>query len=43
MPIGIDITSGEVVLYKFKEDPNSAENTLITSGNGCGKSYLVSP
>lgn len=43
VPLGMDIKSGQVVLYKFKEDVESAENTLIAGETGSGKSYFVKP
>ena len=40
-PLGIDIMSGGPVMYKFKEDPNAAENWLISAETGGGKSLWV--
>lgn len=43
LPLGMDIISGQVVLYVFKEDPEEAENILIAGETGSGKSYLLKP
>lgn len=43
VPLGMDIVSGQVVLYKYKEDPEEPENTLICGETGSGKSRLVKP
>ncbi len=40
-PMGLDIRRKETVLYKFKLDPNKAENWLISAATGGGKSYFV--
>lgn len=40
-PMGIDIKRKEVVLYKFKSDPNKVENWLISAESGGGKSYFM--
>ena len=37
----MDIDTHEVVLRKFKEDPDAAENWLISAGTGGGKSYWI--
>ena len=39
--LGIDILSQTPVLRKFKEDPDAADNWLISAGTGGGKSYWV--
>lgn len=41
VPIGIDLYSQVPVLKKFKIDPDAAENYLIYSGTGGGKSYYI--
>lgn len=41
VPIGIDVNRKELVLYKFKDDPNKVENWLISAISGGGKSYFV--
>lgn len=41
IPLGIDVLSNEVILRKFKADPDAAENWLISAGTGGGKSYFV--
>lgn len=43
VPLGMDIMSGETVMYKFKGDPEAPENVLIGGETGSGKSYLVKP
>lgn len=43
VPLGIDIRSKSPVLWKFKDDPDAAENWLITAATGGGKSYFVKP
>lgn len=43
IPLGMDIKSGQVVLYKFKENPEAAENVLVSGETGSGKSYLMKP
>ena len=40
-PMGMDIKRKEIVLYKFKEDPNKVENWLISAESGGGKSYFM--
>ena len=39
--LGIDIKGGVPILHKFREDPEAAENWLITGETGSGKSYFV--
>lgn len=39
--LGIDILSQTPVLRKFKEDPDAADNWLISATTGGGKSYWV--
>jgi len=41
VPLGTDILSSGPVMYKFKEDPDAAENWLISAGTGGGKSFWV--
>lgn len=41
VPLGIDILSGGPVLRVFKEDPDAADNWLISAGTGGGKSFWV--
>lgn len=41
MPLGIDVESGQAVLYKMKADPDAAENWLVSAATGGGKSYFV--
>lgn len=41
VPLGMDIDTNEVVLRKFKADPDAAENWLISAGTGGGKSYWI--
>ena len=41
VPLGIDILSGGPVMRKFKEDPDAADNWLISAGTGGGKSFWV--
>lgn len=41
VPIGIDIDNGGPVMWKFKEDPNAAENWLISAVTGGGKSLFI--
>lgn len=41
VPLGIDILSGGPVMRKFKEDPDEADNWLISADTGGGKSYWV--
>lgn len=43
IPMGIDIKSGRVVLYKFKDDPEGADNVLVVGETGSGKSYFIKP
>ena len=40
-PLGIDVLSKVPVFKKFKEDPDAAENWIISAGTGGGKSYFV--
>lgn len=39
--LGLDVLNGTVVMHHFKEDPDKAENWLITATTGGGKSYFV--
>lgn len=39
--LGIDILSSTPVMRKFKEDPDAADNWLISAATGGGKSYWV--
>lgn len=39
--LGIDVLNGGPVLYKFKADPDAADNWLISAGTGGGKSYWI--
>ena len=39
--MGMDISSKVPILRKFKEDPDAAENWLISAATGGGKSYYV--
>lgn len=39
--LGIDVLSNEVILRKFKADPDAPENWLISAGTGGGKSFYV--
>lgn len=41
VPLGIDIKSRSPVLWNFKEDPDRAENWLVSAATGGGKSYFV--
>ena len=41
VPLGIDISSKVPVLKKFKENPDEAENILISGGTGSGKSMFL--
>lgn len=41
IPIGIDVKSNSVVLRLFKDDPDKAENWLISAETGGGKSMFV--
>ena len=41
VPLGIDVLSSGPVLYKFKADPDKAENWLISAETGGGKSYFI--
>ena len=41
VPLGIDVLSGTAVLRKFKEDPNGADNWLISAVTGGGKSLWL--
>lgn len=40
-PLGIDVLSGAPVMRKFKEDPNAADNWLISAVTGGGKSLWI--
>jgi len=39
--LGVDIDSGLLVMRKFKEDPDAADNWLIAAESGGGKSFFV--
>ena len=39
--LAIDVLSNTPIMRQFKEDPDGAENWLISAGTGSGKSYLV--
>lgn len=39
--LGIDILSGGPVMRKFKEDPDQADNWLISAATGGGKSFWI--
>ena len=39
--LGLDVLNGTIVMHHFKEDPDKAENWLITATTGGGKSYFV--
>ena len=39
--LGIDVLNGGPVMRKFKEDPDAADNWIISAGTGGGKSYWV--
>lgn len=41
VPLGIDILSGGPVIRKFKEDPDGADNWLISGETGSGKSMWI--
>lgn len=41
VPLGVDVLSSSPVLHKFKDDPDAAENWLISAGTGGGKSMWV--
>lgn len=41
VPLGIDILSGGPVMRVFKEDPDQADNWLISAGTGGGKSFWI--
>lgn len=41
IPLGIDVLASGPVLYKFKSDPDKAENWLISATTGGGKSYYL--
>lgn len=41
VPLGMDVLNGVPVLYKFKRDPNQAENWLISATTGGGKSMWI--
>lgn len=41
IPLGLDVNSGALVLKKFKENPDAAENILISGGTGSGKSLMT--
>lgn len=39
--LGIDVLNGGPVMRKFKEDPDAADNWLVSASTGGGKSYWV--
>lgn len=39
--LGIDVLNGGPVMRKFKENPDAADNWLISAGTGGGKSFWV--
>lgn len=39
--LGLDVRSNQPVLRKFKEDPDAADNWLISAWTGGGKSYWI--
>lgn len=39
--LGLDVLNGTAVMHHFKEDPDKAENWLITATTGGGKSFFV--
>lgn len=41
IPLGIDVLSGGPVLRKFKEDPDEADNWIISAETGGGKSFFL--
>lgn len=41
VPLGMDILNGVPVMYKFKRDPDQAENWLISAATGGGKSMWL--
>lgn len=41
VPLGIDILSGDVVLYKYKENRDAPENVMVTGETGSGKSQFM--
>lgn len=41
VPLGMDVLNGVPVMYKFKRDPNQAENWLISAVTGGGKSMWL--
>jgi len=41
VPLGIDVLSGGPVPWKFKADPDGADNWLVSAATGGGKSYWV--
>ena len=41
VPLGIDVFSKLLILYKFKADPDAPENWLIAGETGSGKSMFV--
>ena len=41
VPLGMDVLNGSLVLRKFKEDPDAADNWLISACTGGGKSYWL--
>lgn len=41
IPLGIDVMAKVPVIYKFKADPDAAENWLVCAESGGGKSYFV--
>lgn len=41
VPLGIDVLSNTPVLKRFKEDPDGADNWLVSAATGGGKSYWI--
>jgi hypothetical protein len=41
VPLGIDVLSGVPVMRKFKDDPDGADNWLISAATGGGKSFWL--
>lgn len=41
VPLGLDVLSGAPVLRKFKENPDAAENWIISAESGGGKSFYI--
>lgn len=41
VPLGIDVLSGGPVPWRFKADPDGADNWLVSAATGGGKSYWI--